>query len=240
MTSLQDKTALITGASSGIGKALALALAAAGTRLILLGRNSARLELVASEARALGAEVEIHLVDLTDDEQLTAFIKAFSQARQSVDILIHSAGVISLGPVASAAIAELDWHYRLNLRVPYLLTQALLPLLKSSRGQVVFINSGAGLNAKANWSQYAISKHGLKALADSLREELKADRVRVLSVYPGRTASPMQAEVHRMEGKSYEAEKFIQPQDLAQQVLSALALAPTAAVTELIIRPGLD
>jgi NADP-dependent 3-hydroxy acid dehydrogenase YdfG len=101
----------------------------------------------------------------------------------------------------------------------------------------VFINSSAGLGAKAGVGQYAASKHALKAIADSLRAEVNALGLRVLSVFPGRTASPMQAAVHALEGKAYHPESLLQPQDVAAVVLNALSLPRSAEVTDISIRP---
>jgi len=130
--------------------------------------------------------------------------------------------------------------YRLNLRAPYLLTQRLLPLLRRARGQVVFVNSSAGLHAAAGTSQYAATKHALKALADSLRCEVNDDGIRVLSVYPGRTASPMQELLHnqhRADARPYVAADLLQPDDVAAVVVQALRLPRTAEVTDLHVRP---
>jgi NADP-dependent 3-hydroxy acid dehydrogenase YdfG len=116
------------------------------------------------------------------------------------------------------------------------LTQALLPMLRAGQAQVVFINSLVGLNAKGNSSQYSATKHALKALADGLRQEVNSDGLRVLSVFLGRTASPLQAAVHRMEGKIYNADLLVQPEDVAGLVLSALSLSRSAEVTDITIR----
>jgi len=152
-------------------------------------------------------------------------------------VLVHSAGVISMGPVESAPVEELDRQYRINVRAPYVLTRALLPMLMPRRGQIVFVNSFAGLAAAPNLSQYAATKFALKALADSLRAEVNPAGVRVLTVYPGRTATPMQAAVHEMEGKPYRPESLAQPEDVAALVIGALCLPRTAEVTELFVRP---
>lgn len=230
---LRGRSAVITGASSGIGRALALELAQRGARLHLLGRDETRLAEVARQAEAAGGAGEAHAFDLLDDRALAAFAEAL--AGEALDVLVHSAGGVRLGPLAEAPVADLDWQYRLNVRVPCLLTQLLLPGLRAAGGQVVFVNSGAGRSAKAEWGAYAASKHALKALADSLRAEEAG--LRVLSVYPGRTASPMQRWVHEMEGKPYDPERFVQPEDVAQQVVSALELPPRSSVEELVIRP---
>ncbi len=238
MNGLDTRNVLITGASSGIGRAVALALAEAGAFLHLVGRDEGRLAEVQREAQAKGTQADMHLCDLADDASLEALVSQVHKELRALDILVHSAGVVSLGAVAEAPIEELDWQYRVNLRAPYFLTQKLLPLLKAARGQVVFVNSGAGLRANALWSQYATTKHGLKALADSLRQEVRGDGVRVVSVYPGRTASPMQRRVRMFEGADYDPGAFVQPEDVAAQLVSALALPPRAEVTDLSIRPG--
>ncbi len=231
---LSGKTGLVTGGSSGIGLATARRLAAAGAGVHLLGRDEGKLARAVAE---VGAGATPHRVDLNDDAQVRRFCADFA-ARGPLDVLVHSAGTVALGGVASLSVETFDQHYRLNLRAPYLLTQLLLPRLLEAQGQVVFVNSGAGLNARGDWSQYAASKHGLKALADSLRDEVKADGVRVTSVYPGRTASPMQRRVRAMEGQDYREADFIQPDDVAHLLVAALTLPRTAAATDLVVRPG--
>jgi NADP-dependent 3-hydroxy acid dehydrogenase YdfG len=237
MRALKDQIAVVTGASSGIGKAIALGLAAQGTKLCLVGRNLETLEAVAEIARETAPKVLSYSVDLTVDEDIRELTALLERDVGRVDILVHSAGVISLGKLQTASVQDFDWQYRSNVRAPYLLTQALLPILKSCQGQIVFINSTAGLNAKANVGQYAATKHALKALADSLREEVNADGVCVLSVFTGRTASPMQAAIFQMESKAYRPEQLIQPQDIAKAVINALSLPRSAEITEIKIRP---
>ena len=109
-------------------------------------------------------------------------------------------------------------QYQTNVRAPFVLTQALLPMLKARRGQVVFVNSSSGIVAKPMSSQYDSTKHALKAIADSLRGEVNAHGVRVLSVYLGRTASEMQERIHRIEEKPYRPELLLQPEDVASVI----------------------
>ena len=143
-----------------------------------------------------------------------------------------------MGSLDSVPIEDFDLQYKTNVRGPYLLTQCLLPFLKLRQGQVVFINSRAVfLNARAGFGQYAATKRALKAVADSLREEVKADRIRVLSVYPGRTASPMQQTVFKNEGKIYQPELLIQPADVAVTIVNTLCLPRTAEVTDITLKP---
>jgi NADP-dependent 3-hydroxy acid dehydrogenase YdfG len=237
MQALTNKIAVVTGSSSGIGRAIALDLAAKGAMLCLVGRKLETLEAVATMARETAPKVLSYCADLTVDEDIWKLSGCLERDFGHIDVLIHSAGVISLGKLQSACVQELDWQYRANVRAPYLLTQALLPMLISCQGQIVFINSSAGLSAKASVGQYAATKYALKAIADSLREEVNADGLRVLSVFPGRTASPMQAAVHERESKAYHPEHLMQPQDVAAVVLNALSLPRSAEVTDISIRP---
>jgi NADP-dependent 3-hydroxy acid dehydrogenase YdfG len=154
-----------------------------------------------------------------------------------IDILVHNAGAISLGDLATQGLEDFDQQYRVNVRAPLDLTQHLLPKLKGRGGQIVFVNSTAALKPGLKSGQYAATKASLRALADSLRDELNADGVRVLSVFVGRTATPMQANVHQFEGKPYRPDMLIQPEDVASVIVSALALARTAEVTEIVVRP---
>ncbi len=231
---LRAKHVLITGASSGIGRALTLELAHAEANLHLVGRDAAALAELARQARSWGAQAQTYTLELTDDAAVKTFSKAFSAP---LDVLVHSAGTVSLGALKDASIVDFDAQYRLNVRVPYLLTQLFLEKLARTKGQIVFINSGAGLSARAGWGQYAASKHALKAVSDSLRAELTGSGVRVMSIYPGRTASPMQKKVRAYEGKPYDPKKFVQPEDVAAVILGALTLPRTAEVTDVSVRP---
>ena len=228
------QTAVITGASSGIGSAIARELAAGGAKLCLLGRRREALEEVARTApgRALA-----FAVDLSVPEHIEAFAADLARRNEPADILVHSAGVIALAPMEHASLSELERQLRVNLSAPYLLTRLLLPMLKLRRGQIVFINSSAGLRAGPCSGQYAATKHALKAVAESLREEINPSGVRVLDVFVGRTATPMQAAVHAHERRAYLPDRLIQPQDVAAVVAHALDLPRTVEVTAIHMRP---
>lgn len=237
MRPFTGQIAVVTGASSGIGRAIALELAAGGSEVWLLGRRADVLEQVAAEAQCAGARARPYPVDLCQDEDLARFHSRLRAEGAGVDVLIHSAGMHALGPIAEAPVAELDAQYRANVRAPYVLTRLLLPMLRAQRGQVVFLNSSVGLQARAHVGPYAATQHALKALADALRDEVNAEGVRVLSVYSGRTATPRQATIHAKEGKPYRPERLMQPADVAAVVVQALALERTAEVTDIRVRP---
>lgn len=237
MTIYKDATAVITGASSGIGRSFAEQLAQPGRTLHLIGRDEDRLAEVVEICERAGATAHGHAAEITDDSTCAELIDTLKRLKR-IDLLVHSAGVVTLSPVVSARIADLDLNYRVNLRAPYQLTSGLLPEVIAAKGQIAFVNSGAGLNARAGWSQYAASKHGLRALADSLREEVKPVGVRVMSVYPGRTATPMQVQVRKLEDRPYVPEELIQPKDVSDMMLHALGLPRTADVVDINVRPG--
>jgi NADP-dependent 3-hydroxy acid dehydrogenase YdfG len=233
-----ERLAVITGASSGVGRAIALRLASPDTAMVLLGRDRERLEATAAEAAARGARARAYAADLTDETAFQAAVGYALKQLHGLDVLIHAAGVIAMGETAHADVSELDTQYETNLRVPYQLTQRLLPCLRARQGQIVFVNSTAGLQAAPNAAAYSATKHGLRAFADALRAEVNTDGVRVISVFLGRTATPMQRRVHAHERRDYRPERLIQPADVADVVVNTLALSPTVEVTEIRLRPA--
>jgi NADP-dependent 3-hydroxy acid dehydrogenase YdfG len=237
MNILHGHIAVVTGAGSGVGQAIAYALAAEGATLCLVGRTPATLEATACSINNAKVTACCYPTDLTHDEAVQALAEQLHREWDAIDVLVHSAGVYAMGKIEVTPVTELDLQYRTNVRAPYLLTQALLSLLRRRQGQVVFINSSVGLTARGQVGPYAATKHALKALADSFREEVNAEGIRVLSVYLGRTASPMQAMIHAMEGKAYHPEYLLQPSDVAAVVLNTLRLPRTAEVTDINIRP---
>jgi NADP-dependent 3-hydroxy acid dehydrogenase YdfG len=229
--------AVVTGASSGIGQAIAEALASQGMSLCLTARDEARLQATARQIGARAPRVVVHRADLSSDDGLRGLVDRVGADLGRIDVLVHAAGTLRLGDVETVGWEDLDEQYRLNMRAPFLLTKALLPRLKESKGQVVFVNSSAGLVAGADNGVYAATKHGLRSLAGSLRDHVNQYGVRVLSVYPGRTATPMQELVQRFEGRRYEMAELLQPSDVADVVIAALSLPRTAEVTDVMVRP---
>ena len=229
--------AVITGGGTGVGAAVALALAEAGASICLIGRRLNLLEAVAAKARNFGSQAICYSADLSSNLGQLEIRQRLSGDLTHVDILIQNAAMYVGGGIEIADLSSFDQQYQTNVRAPYALAQALLPMLKSRHGQVVFINSSSGITAKPLSGQYDSTKHALKAIADSLRGEINVYGVRVLSVHLGRTASEMQERICRMEGKPYRPELLLQPQDVASVILNALSLPRTAEVTDIWIRP---
>lgn len=226
-------THLITGAGSGIGVALASRLSQRGDELVLLARDEVR----AGHLTELFPGSRAVVADLADPAGLAAALEE-QDLPTSLDSVLHVAGVVDLGTVAELSADLWRGTIDVNLLAPAELTRILLPALRAARGQVVFVNSGAGLSAHPLWSAYAASKHGLRALADSLRGEEKEHGVRVTSVFPGRVATPMQEKVHSQEGRTYHAADWIDPASVATTILTALDLPRDAEVTDVMVRPG--
>ena len=228
----------MAGATGAIGGAVARLLAAEGASLVLLGRDRARLRATAGELEGAGGVIRTVAGDLTEAAVIDA-AGAESESLGGIDLLVHAAGAFRAGSFETAPAGDLDHQLAVNARAPYLLTRRLLPGLRRRGGLVVFVNSTAGLVAGVGSAAYAASKHALRALADALRAEVNADGVRVLSVYPGRTRSRMQQEVCRSLGQHYDAERFLDPGDVASAIVEAAALPQSAEVVDLRLRPAL-
>lgn len=237
MENLKDQIAVVTGASSGIGKAIALSLAGHGAELYLAARRRELLEAVVKEAQALGSRAHACQVDLTKDEDIRGLGERLQKDFGRVNILVLCGGAIAHGTLEKASLADFDLLYRSNVRGHYALIQALLPLLRKAPGQIVFINSSAGLRSPAGVGQFSATQHAFRTIADSLRDEINADGIRVLSVYPGRTATPRIEKLFGKEGRAYKPELLMQPEDIAEMVTHSLRLPRTAEVTDISIRP---
>ncbi|MEU4015533.1 SDR family oxidoreductase [Microbacterium sp. NPDC028030] len=226
-------THLITGAGSGIGAVLALRLLERGDDVVVLARDAGRAKQIVQDLP--GASVVV--ADLSQPGRLSWALSK-QNLPDRIDSLVHVAGVVDLGDVADLPASLWEQQLAVNLVAPAELTRLLLPVLRVSQGHVVFVNSGAGLRANAGWSAYAASKHGLRALADALRAEEAEHCVRVTSIFPGRTATPMQERVHHQEGADYDADRFMTPESVATTILTALDLPRDAQITDLSVRPG--
>ncbi len=236
MENLKNQIAVVTGASSGIGKAIALALAGKGAEVCLVARRRGLLEQVAKQVEALGSRGRACPADLTKDDDIRGLVEKVQRDLGQVNILILCGGAISHGTLEKASLADFDLMYRSNLRGHYAMIQTLLPLIRKCQGQIVFINSSAGLRSRATMGQFSATQHAFRSLADTLRDEVNADGIRVLSVYPGRTATPRMAKLFEKEGQTYRPELLMRAEDVAEMVTHSLCLPRTAEVTDISIR----
>lgn len=218
-------TAMITGASRGVGSAIAEALAPTHT-LFLAGRPSDRLDAVAEKFGATTWPI-----DLADVDAIPAVVEPIVE----LDVLIHNAGVAYPGRVAESTVDEWRATMAVNVVGAVALTLELLPALRAAGGHVVFINSGAGINASPGLASYTASKFALRGFADSLRNDEPA--LRVTSVHPGRIATVMQEGLVAYEGKDYDPSKYLSPEAVAKVVADAVNAPRDAHIHEVIVRP---
>jgi NADP-dependent 3-hydroxy acid dehydrogenase YdfG len=219
-------TAMITGAAGGLGSAIATALAPTHT-LFLAGRPSARLDAVAEQFGATTWPI-----DLEDVDDIEAVVEPIVE----LDVLIHNAGVAYPGRVAESTVDEWRATMSVNVVGAVALTLALLPALRAVGGHVVFINSGAGINASPGLASYTASKFALRGFAESLRNDEPS--LRVTSVHPGRIATAMQEGLVAYEGADYDPLRYLQPETVAKLVADAVNAPPDAHIHEIIVRPS--
>jgi NADP-dependent 3-hydroxy acid dehydrogenase YdfG len=234
---LHGQIALVTGASSGIGRCIARDLAGNGAEVCLVARRRAVLQEVAEEIGRNGSRAHVFETDLTHDEAVLGLSERLAASFGRLNVLVLCAGVIVPGLLKEAAIADMDAQYRSNIRAPYELTRLMLPLLRRAAGHIVFINSSAGLRSPAAVGQFAATQHALRCIADTLRDEVNVDGIRVTSIYPGRTATPRIAAVFEREGRAYRPELLMQPSDVAKMVTYTVSLPRTAEITDISMRP---
>lgn len=221
---------VVTGAGSGIGQALAHQLTDEGHDLVLLARDAHRVEDVAREF----PRAQVLVADLAEPSTLNGLGR---QVDGPVDSLLHVAGVVTLSRVDQIKLDDLQQQLDVNLVSPTVLTREFLPALRLARGTVVFVNSTAGLNANSDWAAYSASKWGIRAVADALRAEERANGVAVTTVYPSRTATPMQEAIHVQEGKDYVAADWSDAATVARVIRQVLDLPRDSSINEVTVRP---
>jgi 3-oxoacyl-[acyl-carrier protein] reductase len=231
---LKDGVALVTGASRGIGRAIAEALAAEGMRLVLNGRTPAGLEATAAALRALGAQVDAVAGDVGDEEVAARLVETALLRFGRLDVLVNNAGIGHHGPLEKMAAADFDRVCRTNLRGPFLLMRAAIPALRrGGGGSLVTIASLAGVNPVPQRAVYAATKWALIGLSRSVLQEVRRDGIRVLILEPGSTLTEFGHDAAKME----HAEKLVRPEDVASILVAALKLPARATVSEIEIRP---
>ncbi|WP_026820978.1 SDR family oxidoreductase [Arthrobacter castelli] len=225
-------TALITGASRGIGLAIAEELSSTH-HLLLGGRDSERLVPLAGRFPS----AEPFAADVRDAHAVESAAASIS----SLDVLVHSAGILKMGTVAELTAEDWQENFDVNVFAVARLTRILLPALRNTRGQVIAINSGSGYSSGAGGAIYSGTKFALRAFTDALRQEERSNGVRVSSIHPGRVATDMQQQLHDWEGKDYNPGAWIRPAQVAKGVRMAVDTTEESVIESLNIRPsGID
>ena len=236
---MNDKVALVTGASSGIGRATALALSGAGMRVAVGARRVDRLGLLGDAAR--GSVTALHL-DVTDPESVQAAVDRVMEEHGRLDVLINNAGLMLNGMVLGADID--DWRRMVdtNLLGSMYATHAALPHLLESKGHVVQVSSTAGRIVSPGSGVYAATKFGISAFTEALRQEVTARGVRVTLIEPGFVSTELTSHITDPERAALAREieasmRTLQAEDIAEAVLFALRQPEHVAVNSIMIRP---
>ncbi|HEX9039972.1 MAG TPA: SDR family NAD(P)-dependent oxidoreductase [Trebonia sp.] len=243
---LSGKTALVTGASSGIGRSAAVALAAAGAQVALVARRAGRLADLAAEIEANGGKALARAADVTSEADATSAVADAAAHFGGLDILVNAAGMTQVGKVENADLA--DWRYvmELNFWAALYTSRAAIPALKTSGGDIVNISSTAGRRAVgATFGPYAASKFALTAFNESLRAEVTLAGIRVSVIEPGATATEIHehikdGKVREFTRQHVEKDGAMQPEDVADAIVYVVSLPRRVNISQLVIRPSVD
>lgn len=237
MTSQVNHRALITGASSGIGRATALAFAQAGISVALVSRSQPKLEKVAAEIKETGVEVKTYPVDLAAVDQVKFRIEAIVADFGAIDILINNAGMGYTGDLLDTSLEDWQTVMNLNLTSVFQCIQAVLPGMRDRhQGTIINIASIAGYHAFAGWGAYSVSKAGLISLSKVLAAEERSHGIRVITLSPGSTNTPIwDTETVQAD---FDRSKMLTPDVVAQSILHAALMPPQAVIEELTLMPS--
>jgi NADP-dependent 3-hydroxy acid dehydrogenase YdfG len=240
---LESKVALVTGASSGIGEATALALAAEGARVALAARRTDRLEDLVSRIKASGGEAFAIAADISDEAQAHQAVQSTYEHWNQLDILVNNAGVMLLSPISEANSA--DWRQMININLLGLMytTQATIAIMKAQGGgHIVNLSSVAGRVANPNAAVYAATKFGVGAFSEGLRREVYKDKIRITLIEPGSTVTELLDHITNPTTKSQSLAMAgtmnrLQATDIAAAIVYAVSQPAHVNVNEILIRP---
>ncbi len=229
------ETAIVTGATEGIGRAIALALGGAGYRVGICARTKARVEDTLRELREKGIVAAAAAADVSREDQVQTAMEQLTTELGDVDVLVNNAGTAVLKTFDQLTMAEWDLTYSTNLRGMVLMTRAVLPGMRQrKRGSIVNIASLAGKNGFVGGTAYTASKHAVMGLSKSLMLEVRADNIRVMAICPGSVDTAL---FRNQDAIARDLSRILRPEDVAETVLAALALPLRANISELDIRP---
>lgn len=223
--SLKGKTAIVTGAARGIGKATAVALATEGVNVGLLARTEASLQGLAAELKELGVNVAYAVADISSKEQVEAAIAKLNAELGPADILINNAGIATFGTVLEMDPEEWKGMIDTNLMGTYYVTRAVLPqLIAKNGGDIINISSTNGLSGAATSSAYSASKFAVIGFTESLAQEVRRNNIRVSALTPSTIATDLALELNLI--KENNDSKFVQPEDVAEFIIDQLKINP--------------
>lgn len=230
---LKEKKVLITGASSGIGREIALLFAREGADLCLVARRSKELAEVVGRCRSLGAHAYEVVADITDQTQVQRMAREGVAALERIDILINNAGYGKYGPFLSMPIEEWDRMWMVNVRGTVLVTQAVVPFMISAQnGHIVNISSIHGIQTSGNASAYCATKFAVTGFSEALSKELWKDGIRVSTICPGGVLTPFMGSAPEEKNR-----EFLEPEEVAEVVAGVVTAPGKALVMQVVVVP---
>lgn len=238
MTSSIQRRALITGASSGIGRATALAFANAGIHVALVSRSGDQLKQVASEAQKAGVEAKVYPLDLAKVDQVHEQIDSIVAAFGPLDILVNNAGMAYTGDLINTPLADWQRVIDLNLTSVFQCIKGVLPGMRDrGNGLIINVVSVAGQQVFPNWGAYCVSKFGLMALSKTLAMEERANGIRVTAICPGSVNTPIwDTETVQAD---FDRSAMLTPEVVAESILHIASLPSEATIEELTLMPSI-
>lgn len=227
---------IITGASSGIGEAIALEMARSKHSFFLIGRDKEKLQSVANRIKNLGSKAFYGIGDVGDTNDVEKlFNAAFEHLNGGVDVLIANAGVGYFGLLEEMSIPEFDEQFQTNVRGVFLWLRKVLPIMKQeNRGQIIVTSSNLGLNTSGRASIYSATKHAVQAMVSSLREELKGTSVKAATINPGSVSTPW------FDGKNVDRTKMLTAEDVARVARLIIDQSETSNIDHILLLPGVN
>ena len=227
-----SQVAVITGASSGIGETTAKLLAQNNITVLLGARSTEKMDIIVRQINKTGGNAKSYYLDLNDDSSIHAFINEINQT-YTVTTLINNSGFGKFDKIENASTEEWDKMMNVNLRGAFILCKAFIPSMKKMKnGNLVFINSVAGKHGYPFSAGYVASKFGMRGLAESLRNELRTDGIKVSSIYPGAVDSDFWENVN----VDFPRADMISPKEVAEAILFAINQQGTAVLEDIVIR----
>ena len=226
---MNNKYAIVTGASSGIGKFLSIELAKKNFNVIMISRNKKKLQQVSNEINLLNCNCSIIVADISKEKDIS---KISSQIKSlNIDVLINNAGVGIFNKIQDISFKEWNHHIDINLTGTFMMTKIVVDnMIKNKSGKIVFINSVAGLQPYPYSSAYVASKFGLTGFSSSLREELRQENIKVISIHPG----SVDTSFWEKSNADFSRENMLSAKDIACSITSAI-LAPNNLVYEKLV-----
>jgi short-subunit dehydrogenase len=232
----EKRRALITGASSGIGKATALAFAKAGIDVALVSRSLDKLEAVAEAAQQAGVEAKAYAVDLACISEVQEKIQAIALDFSNIDILVNNAGIAYTGTLSETPLKDWQQVINLNLTSVFQCIVGILPSMREQGGTIINVASIAAKQPFPGWGVYNVSKAGLIALSQTLAQEERGNGIRVTAICPGAVNTELwdTETVHA----NFDRSKMLTPEIVAQSILYTVLLPQQAVVDELTLMPS--